>query len=85
MLQNANTWQLPGSEREDVNGKGYMVDENNMPSVSVAGKYFLLSQEHRVANYCMFDHNCILLDENVQFSWEDDIFLMRSYKSASKR
>lgn len=85
MLQNANTWQLLGSEREDVNGKGYMVDENNTPSVLVAGKYLLLSQEEIVANYCMFDHNYILLDENVQFSWEDEIFLMRSYIPASKQ
>jgi len=34
-----------------------MVDENKAPSVSVAGKYFLLSQEQIVANYCVFDHN----------------------------
>lgn len=52
-----------------------MVDENKTPSVSVAGKYFLLSQEQIVANCCMFDHNYILLDENIQFSWEDEIFL----------
>lgn len=85
MLQNDNTLQLLDSEREDVNAKGYMVDENNTPSVSVTGKYFLISQEQIVANYCMFDLNYILLDENVQFSWEGEIFLMRSYIPASKR
>lgn len=73
-----------GSEREDVNGKSYVVDENKTPSVSIAGKYFLLSQEQIVANYCVFYHNYILLDEIVWFSWEDEIFLMRSYRPASK-
>lgn len=85
VLHSANTQQLLGSEREDVNGKGYMVDENKTPSVSVAEKYFLLSQEQIVANCCMFDHNYILLDENIQFSWEDEIFSMRSYIPASRR
>lgn len=61
-----------------------MVDENKTPSVSVAGKYFLLSQEQIAAHCSMFDHNYILLDENIQFSWEDEIFLMRSYIPASR-
>lgn len=54
------------------------------PFVSVAGKYFLLSQEHILAKYCIFDHNYSLLDENFQFFWEE-ISLMRSYTPASKR
>lgn len=84
VLHSANTQQLLGSEREDLNGDGYMVDENKTPSVSVAGKYFLLSQEQIAAHCSMFDHNYILLDENIQFSWEDEIFLMRSYIPASR-
>lgn len=85
MLQNANTWQVLGSEREDVNGKSYVVDENKTPSVSVPGRYFVLSQKQIVVNYCVFYHNYILLDEIVWFSWEDEIFFMRSYIPASKR
>lgn len=45
ILQNPNIQQLLGNEREVANGKGYMVDENNTPSVLVAGKYFLLPPE----------------------------------------
>lgn len=48
---------------------------------TIAGKYFLFSQEQILANSCMFDHNYIILDENGQFSWEDE---MSSY-TVSKR
>lgn len=53
-----------------------MVDENKTPSVSVAAKFFLLTPEQIVGNYCMFHHNYILLDENIELSWEDEISLI---------
>lgn len=63
--------------RVDINGKGHIADENNKPSVSVAGKYFLLSQEQTLANDGMFGHNYSLFDENFQF-FQEEISLMRS-------
>lgn len=62
------TQQLLGNEREVANGKGYIVDENNTSSVSVAGKCFRLPTEQIIGNYCMFHHNYILLDENIELS-----------------
>lgn len=63
--------------RVDINGKGHIADENNKPSVSVAGEYFLLSQEQTLANDGMFGHNYSLFDENFQF-FQEEISLMRS-------
>lgn len=53
-----------------------MADENNKPSVSAAGKYFLSSQEQTLVNDGMFGHNCSLFDENFQF-FQEKISLMR--------
>lgn len=47
MLQNANnTWELLGSERDSVDGKDYMVDENNHVSIlsQLLGNIFYFSK-----------------------------------------